>query len=244
MASQELTVAEQELTDFKLRLSGQVSSPVPATLEKAFYELVVEEKVVKSGEQPLGVAVQPGAPAQFEIQQSSRYVASALELEAMSARGGALLAAIRGKVLARVGKKTVELPFARSREIRVPRLPQLKLHELDAARYSADEANVIFYLGVVNPNPFSIRLSGLSYAVSVGGKQVSQGELGKGERVSPSATGVFEAQVSINQETYGPEVGKLIKALVLPYEVKGELNGELFQQPYELKGEIKLNVSK
>lgn len=243
LGSQDLQVIEQELTEFKLRLTGQVSSPVAATLEKATYELVVEEKVVKSGEQPLGVAVAPGAPVPFLLEQSSRYVADGAELKALDARGGSLLAALRGKLLLRVEQRLLELPFARSREVRVPRLPHAKLHELDAARYSAEEASAIFYLGVVNPNPFPLQMSALSYTIWVAGKQVGEGTLGRGEKVSPSATGVFEAQVAINQETYGPEVVKLIKGQKLPYQVKGELRGDLFQEPYELSGEIKLNVS-
>ena len=59
-----------------------------------------------------------------------------------------------------------------------------------------------------------------------------------------ASSGVFESQVAINQETYGPDIAKLIKTLTLPYTLKGELGAELMNEPFELKGEIKLNVSK
>jgi LEA14-like dessication related protein len=126
----------------------------------------------------------------------------------------------------------------------VPRLPQVKLHELDAARFSPQEANAMFYVGVVNPNPFTIRISGVSYTLDIGGKRIAEGTIGKGEKIGPAATGVFETQVVVNEESYGPEVAKLIKSLKLPYVMRGELSGELVNEPYELKGEIKLNVSK
>ncbi len=244
ITAQELTIAAQGLTDFTLKLDGQVTSPVEATLEKAVYELVVEGKVVKSGEQPLGIAVTAGQTAPFSVEHSSRYVASPEELEAMSARGGSLLAALRGKLLVRSGGKSLELPFARSRQIRVPRLPSVKLHELDAARFSAEEANIVFYLGVVNPNPFPIGLDGLTYEATLAGKKLSEGNLGRGDEVSAAATGVFEVAVALNQETYGAEVTKLIKGLKVPYVVKGALKGDLFELPYELTGEIQLRASK
>ncbi len=242
--SQDLAVAEQGLTEFKLRFTGKVSSAEPAMLEKVSYELVVEQKVVKAGEEKLGIAVPAGQPVEFALESASRYVASAEELQAMDTRGGSLLAAIRGRLTVQQGKITRELEYARSREIRVPRLPHAKVHEIDAARYSPDEANATFYLGVENPNPFPVKLGGLKYAISIAGKQLSEGVLGKGEQVSPSSTGVFETQFAINQETFGKEVGKLIKTLTLPYEVSGELTGELFTQPFTVKGDIKLNVSK
>lgn len=242
--SQELSVAEQGLTDFRLRFSGVVSSKEPAVLEKATYELVVEEKVVKSGQQPLGKEIAAGGQAPFELEEASRYVASAEELSAMSERGGSLLSAIRGTLFVRQGTTVHELPFARSKEIRVPRLPTVTLHELDAARYAADEASATFFIGVVNPNPFPIKLNGLKYAVEIAGKSITDGVRGAGEKVATASTGVFEVQLAVNKDTHGAEIAKLIKSLSLPYAIKGEVAGELFQVPYELTGIIKLNVSK
>ncbi|MFZ5470880.1 MAG: LEA type 2 family protein [Myxococcota bacterium] len=244
LVAQELTVPEQGLSEFRLRLSGAVKASETVTIEKATYELVVEEKVVSAGEELIGKSAAPTETGEFVIERTSRYVGSAEELAAMSERGGSLLAAVRGKLFVRQGKELHTLDYARSREIRVPRLPTVKLHELDAARYSADEANATFYLGVVNPNPFPVKLDGLSYAIEIGGKKLSEGVRGQGEKVSTAATGVFEVQVAITQETYGPEVNRLIKSLTLPYVVKGQLQGDLFQLPYELRGDIKLNVSK
>lgn len=242
LASEELTV-DQGLTDFRVRLKAQVQSPVEATVEKATYELVVDGKVVKSGEEPLGVRIPPGESASVHLEAGSRYVASAEELLALSARGGSFLTAMRGKLTVRREGQASELEYARSREIRVPRLPVVKLHEVDAARYSADEVNALFYLGVENPNPFPVKLSALSYAVAIAGKKLAEGDIGRGEKVGSASTGVFEVQVSVNKETYGAEVAKLIKTLSLPYQVTGELTGDLFRQPYELTGDIKLNVS-
>lgn len=244
LTSQELQIAEQDLTDYRVRFVGQLAAPGGATVEKATYEMVVEEKVVKSGEVPLGLSIEPGQTGEVRLEETGRYVGSAEELKEMSSRGGALLTALRGKLHLRVGGRPLELPFARARDIRVPRLPHVKLHDLDAARFSAEEANAMFYVGVVNPNPFTIRINGVSYTLTIGGKQVSQGTIGKGEKIGPAATGVFETQVVVNQESYGPEVVGLIKSLKLPYLMAGALTGELVDEPYELKGEIKLNVSK
>lgn len=240
VADQELSVS-QELTDFKVTLNGKVSSAAATRIEKATYELVVEGKVVKSGEAQLGIDVPAGGSAPFSISDGARYVASAEELKAFSEKGGTLLAALRGKLHAQGG---AAVEFAKSKEIRVPRLPKVKMNEAEGARYSDEEVNVNLYLGVENPNPFNLPINGISYKVWLAGKQLNEGTRGGGEKVSPSSTGVWEIQIPFNKETFGPDVKKTLKANTLPYEVKGTLKGDLFEIPFELKGDLKLNVSK
>src|SRR5205823_2986643 len=167
---------------------------------------------------------------------TSKYVANAEELKAMDARGGTLLAALRGKLAVRHSGKLDLIEFARSREVRVPRLPHVKMQAIDGARYAENEASLTFSLGVDNPNPFPIRLEGLDYKIAVAGKQLTDGVLGRGEKVEPSSTGVFEVQVAVNSDTFGSGVEKLIKTLKLPYEVTGELKGDLVAEAYDLKG--------
>ncbi len=241
LTAQELQVAEQNLTNFRVRFVGQLQSPVEATVEKAQYELVVEGKVVKSGEAPLNVPLTPDAPASITVEETGQYVASKEELQALSETGGALLVALRGKLLVRRGGKVDAIDFARSRDVRVPRMPTVKLHDLDAGRFSAEEAQIYFRLGVVNPNPFPVKMSGLTYQVLIAGKPMGDGTLGSGEKVDASSTGVFDLQVVLTKDSYGPDIVKMIKSLRIPYELKGELKGDLLGEPYEIKNEIKLN---
>ncbi|MBS1149113.1 MAG: hypothetical protein H6Q89_811, partial [Myxococcaceae bacterium] len=95
--SQELVVVSQSLTEFKLRFTGKLSATEAVTIEKAVYELVVDEKVVKAGEEKLSVQVAANTPTDFTFEQATAYVSSADELKAMDTRGGSLLCALRGK---------------------------------------------------------------------------------------------------------------------------------------------------
>ena len=240
----ELQIPSQGLTDFTVRAEGQVHCPEAATLERATFELVVEGKVVQSGELPLSAAVAPGGSAPFVLERTGRYVGSAAELKAMDARGGSLLIALRGKLWVKRGSTLDVLEYARSREVRVPRLPRIKLHDLDAARYAKDEANGTFYLGVFNPNPFPIKLSGVTYQLSIAGKRLAEGTLGEGESVDQAATGVFEVAFAATPASYGPGLERLIAGLSLPYVLEGELKGDLLSEPFKLEGKIQLNPTK
>ncbi len=238
--NQELEVISQSLTEFHLKLVGKLKCGGECTATHAKFELVVDGKVVSSGERDLN------SPAgDFALEQKSQYVASADELKAMDARGGSLLAALRGTLQVRQGGKPFTVEFARSHEVRVPRLPHVKFQELEAGRFSDEEASVTFHIGVNNPNPFEIRVDSIKYEVNIAGKKIAEGTIGKGERVSPASTGVFDLEVKVDADTHGAaEIKKLIKSKVLPYTITGEMAAELFAETFEFKGDIKLNASK
>lgn len=245
LKDQELTVLSQSLTEFHLKLTGKLECAEACSATRAKYELVVDGKVASSGEAPVSLSVPAGGSAVWTLDQTSAYVKDAEELKAMDARGGSLLTALRGKLFVTQGTKTHELDFARSREVRVPRLPHVKFQELEAGRFSEDEAGVTYHIGVVNPNPFEIKVSQIKYEVQVAGKKVSEGVIGKAERVSPSSTGVFDLETHVDASTHGDaEVKKLIKSQTLPYVITGEMTAELFSETFEFKGDVKLNVSK
>ncbi len=242
--TQELAVVSQSLTEFKLKFTGKLLSTEPVVIEKAVYELVVDEKVVKSGEMPVNVQVAANTPTEFTLEQASAYVKSAEELKAMDARGGSLLCALRGKLVVKSATRTDPVPFARSHDVRVPRLPHARFQELEAGRYSEDETGVTFHIGVNNPNPFEVRLSSIKYTIAIADKPVAEGEIGKGDKVSPSSTGVFDIEAKVTSETHGPDVKKLIKGRTMSYLIKGELGAELFSEAFEFKGTITLPASK
>lgn len=240
VVSQDVSVA-QELSDFTVTLKGKLTSAAATHVDKASYELVVEGNVVKTGDTQLNLDIPAGGTVDFSVSDTGKYVKSADELKAYSDKGGTLLTALRGKLHVR-GGGTVE--FAKSKEIRVPRLPKVKLNDPEGSRFSDEEVNMVFYIAVENPNPFPLGISGLNYTIWVQGKQLHEGKQGAGEKVAPSSTGVWEVQVPFNKETWGADVKKQLKTNTLAYEVKGALKGDLLEIPYEYKGDLKLNVSK
>ncbi|MBN1204274.1 MAG: LEA type 2 family protein [Myxococcaceae bacterium] len=245
LALQEATLPTQGLTDATVRYSGQVVSPSPGVLEKADYELVSDGQVVKTGTATLNVPLSPNQPTSFSFEERAAYVRGPEDLKALSERGGTLLLALRGTLTVRSGQYVETLPFAASRAARVPRLPEVVMESLDGARYSATEVNLIFRLGVRNPNPFPLRVDQLTYALEVGGKGMEEGTLAKADTVEASATGVYPLEVSVSPATWGPEVKALVSKGVIPYVVKGELTGgPLLRVPYTLEGRVLLKVGK
>lgn len=234
----------QGLTDATVHYAGQVVSPVPGVIEKADYELVSEGQVVKTGTASLNVPLTPDQPTAFSFEERAAYVRGPEDLKALSEKGGTMLLALRGTLTVRSGQDVETLPFAASRSVRTPRLPEVVMQSLDAARYSATEVNVTFRVGVKNPNPFPLRVDQLNYTLLVAGKSLGDGMLAKADTVEASATSVYPLEASVSPATWGTEVHRLIAKGVITYTLKGELTGPLLKVPYTLEGNVKLNVSK
>lgn len=252
---EDFAVVTQNLTQADVKYTGVVAAGSEAiTVEKAVWEFVVEGAIKRSGEKPLGLAVAAGEQVEFNLAESLNYVKDEEELKAMDTRGGSLLLALRGTLQISVpvpaagdkpaGRRTLELPFAKGREVRTPRLPHLKMMEFEAGRFSEVEVQALFHLGVVNPNPFQVSLTGIDYTVTLAGKEVARRSIAAGERVSPASTGVFDLSSTLNEESHGKDAAKLVKGLIIPYVLKATLRAPLYSEELESRGEIKLNVSK
>lgn len=252
---EDFVVVTQSLTQVDIKYTGTVAAGTdPVTVEKAAWEFVVDGTVKRSGESKLGLSAPAGQTVDFALADSLTYVKDEEELKAMDARGGSLLLAMRGTLFVTVpvaangdqpaSKRTVELPFAKAREVRTPRLPHLKMMDFEAGRFSENEVQAVFHLGVVNPNPFQISITGLDYAAQLSGKEVTKGTVGAGERVSPASTGVFDVTATLNEETHGKDAGKIVKGLIIPYLLKSALHAALYSEDLESRGEIKLKASK
>jgi LEA14-like dessication related protein len=199
---------------------------------------------MKTGTAELNVPLTAGQPTAFSFQERAAYVKSPEDLKALSQRGGTILVALRGTLTVRSGQQVETLPFAASRAVRVPRLPEVVVESLDAARYSDEEVGLTVRLGVKNPNPFPLRLEHLTYTLEVAGKALDEGTLAKADTVDPSATGVYPLEASVTASTWGKDVKALISKGTLPYTLKGEVRGPLLRLPYTLEGSVKLNVSR
>lgn len=252
LVDQNFEITSQSLTECDVKLTGTVASAEQnVTIEKAHYEFVVDGEVRRSGDKALGIAVPAGGQASFTLTEALRYVKDEEDLKAMDARGGSLLTALRGTLTvtadvpaeggAPASKKTYELEFARSKDVRTPRLPHVTLREFEAGRFADDEVQAVFHIGVENPNPFYLSISGVAYVVTVAGKEMKKGTIGAGEKISPSSSGVFDITVTVNQDSHGKDVVKLIKGLKLPFTVSGALNAPMYVEPLTAEGEIKLN---
>jgi hypothetical protein len=239
----DLEVTDLGFAEYRIRLEGEIESPDRATLELNRYELVENGRVVKQGQVPIKEPVNPGEITIFHLDESSPF-GTPDALPGPGGRTDSVLISVRGKLVLQRGGRRQELDYAQAKEVRLPRLPSVRVHELDAARYSDRELHVTLRLAVINPNPFPVALKGLDFVASIAAREIGNGSLGNGETIDPSATALFEIGLPITAKTYGPDVNQLIRTASFPYKLTGTLKGHSFEAPFELAGNIRLGSTK
>ncbi len=131
--SEDFAVVTQNLTSVDIRYTGTVlAGSEPVTVQKAKWEFVVEGEVKRSGEAQLNLTAAAGQKVDFSLSETLNYVKDQAELEAMDTRGGSLLLAMRGTLFVTVptaatpqtpaSTRVIEVPFAKSKDVRTPRL--------------------------------------------------------------------------------------------------------------------------
>src|SRR5216683_1666976 len=163
----DLEVTDLGFAEYRVRLEGEIESPDRAMLELNRYELVENGRVVKQGQVPIKEPITPGEITIFHLDESSPFSAP----DAVPGPGGRA----DGKLILQHGGRLLELSYAQAKEVRLPRLPSVRVHELDAARYSDQEVQVTLRLAVINPNPFPVPLKGLEFVASVAARQIGSG---------------------------------------------------------------------
>src|SRR5262249_39779810 len=200
-------------------------------------------RVIKRGQISVKEPITPGEITIFHVDESAPLPAPEL-LPSPGGRADSALVAVRGKLVLQRGGRTQELEYAQAKELRLPRLPSLRVHELDAARYSDRELMVTLRLAIVNPNPFPLGMRGVDFAAWISGRRIGEGSLANGETLDSSATALFEVALPVTTTTYGPAGAQGIRASSVPYKLTGTLRGQSFQAPFELAGEIHLHSKK
>lgn len=213
-----LTVEAPSAASATLRLDAEVRAHRDLTVREARYEALIDGARVESGVARLELQARAGEALPISLRQRVGWRRG----EEGSSAGPTALVALRGTLVVVTAGKTLELPFARSRETRLPRAPQVRVR-VDAGRYAAEgTVRALVTLAVENPNAFGLRVSGLSYRARLGDAVLQEGTLGAGERLAPSSSRSFDLNVEVT-EREGRARG---------LEVEGELTAETFRVPF------------
>jgi len=203
-----------------VRLKNEGASPVSAT--GASFEVVIAGKVVTSGTAAVSASVPAAGEATIAIAAPFVYAKGDDEIASLVQRKEPVEYAVRGTI--DVGGAKVE--FAKAGAIRAPRMPSMKLGNLDATTSPSVGVAFSASIDLDNPNTFPLVLQSSHWKLTVAGKPAGEGVM---DRRAPQAA---------SHTTYPIEV------VIPPNEVKDrkELQGGTVS--YALEAELDLGAAK
>ena len=137
----------------------------------------------------------------------------------------------------RIGGRTET--FAGKREVATPILPKVVLQEAQVASVDGGLKGAVFFsVGIDNPNTFPIEVDRFGWSATVGGKELRKAGDASRERVPPSSVAAFEDTLQLDEETYGPDVRKLLSQQRVPYRIEGFFEIRGIRRAFAFEGEM------
>ncbi|HEY9149084.1 MAG TPA: LEA type 2 family protein [Gammaproteobacteria bacterium] len=118
--------------------------------------------------------------------------------------------------------------------------PKVSVEDMLIKGVSFSDMQLDFVLGVENPNPVGISLSGLSYNLDVEGKSLVAGESRERLKVAANGNGRMTLPLSLKYEEVFGGLEAMFKQETIRYNLSGDLDFGLFRLPYSKQGVIEL----
>ena len=118
--------------------------------------------------------------------------------------------------------------------------PEVSVTDMQVKAVSLSDMQLDFTLGVDNPNPLGIKLSGLKYKLDIDDKSLLSGDSKQKLKVKANSRSSVTLPLSINYKDLAGGIGALINKDSVQYALSGDLDFGLFRIPYKKTGILKL----
>lgn len=116
--------------------------------------------------------------------------------------------------------------------------PEVTVQDLKLTAASLSGVELDFILGVENPNPLGIKLSGLSYRLDVQGQKLLAGSSKQKLKVAANGSSRVSLPLSLDYRELQGGIEALLGQKNIAYALSGELDFGLFRVPYSKRGSL------
>ncbi|MCU7863904.1 MAG: LEA type 2 family protein [Candidatus Thiodiazotropha sp. (ex Lucinoma borealis)] len=210
----------------ELAFAVNVTNPNPVGIDLAGldYDLKLLGNSFVKGEQPMALSVAANGTSQIELPMrlGFRQLMSSYQKLQHASQAAYQLDLGLGFNIPVLGK--MKLPVSYQGEFPIPKIPDIKVKNLDIQKLTLNNAKLLLQIEVDNPNNFSLLLDQLNYNLKLNGFNVGNGLLSQSVAIKQDGRGVINLPLSVNIMQAG--MG-LYSALLGNDGLKYELNGSM-----------------
>lgn len=118
--------------------------------------------------------------------------------------------------------------------------PTVSVQGAEVSGLTAQGAQLLFNLKIDNPNNFGIKVDGLNYDVTLGGKPFTNGTINKIVNVAANGATTLQLPLDLVYQNMLGSLGGLLQQKTSPYVVKGSVKIGIFSIPFEQAGRVNL----
>jgi len=116
--------------------------------------------------------------------------------------------------------------------------PEVAVQDLRLSKLSLSGMELDFILGVKNPNPLGIKLSGLSYRLDVQQRKLLSGSSKQKLKLAANGSSRVTLPLSLDYRELQGGIEALLGQRSIDYALSGELDFGLFRVPYSKRGSL------
>jgi len=118
--------------------------------------------------------------------------------------------------------------------------PEVSVTGMQIKGVSMSDMKLDFTLGVDNPNPLGVKLSGLNYKLDVDGNSLLAGDTKNKLKVAANSKANVTLPLDLRYKDLAGGIGALLNKDEVAYELSGSMDFGLFSVPYKKRGTLKL----
>ncbi len=215
-------------------------NPVGVKVRNVVYNLKINDKDLLKGTQNQGIHLPSAGSGIVELPLQVNYFDlydSVLELFAHESVGYDLSGS--------VGIGPFDIPYHTKGVLPIPKLPAVRLKNVDIATMSFTGADLVFTLGLKNSNSFPIDLNEVACDIKLGGKTFAEGLARRVDPMLANSETLLEVALRVSFFDLGRSAYLLLLEPSTGYELTGEMRlkksgSKQTQIPFKIDGKVGL----
>lgn len=238
-----------EQADLVFDLAVENQNPIAINLAGLNYDLKIENQSLISGVTAQGLEIKP-------VSTSTVQLPVTLKFDDLKKLPGELWQKDRFSYqldtrfivdLPLIGEYAI--PVTKHGELPVPKLPEIRIKDVQIKNLSFTEAELVAQVEIDNPNAFDLGFSDFNYQLNMNQQKWGQGSISENNSVPKNSKGTIDIPVKLNLVSMGQTVYKtLLNKQPLEYQLKGGITLDTgiellrnYKMPLDIKGEASLN---
>ena len=244
-----LTNINFEQADLVFDMAVENQNPIAINLAGLNYDLKIENQSLVSGVTAQGLEIKPASTSAVQLPVTLKFD-DLRKLPGELQQKDSFSYQLDTEIfvdLPLIGHYAI--PVTKRGELPVPKLPDMKIKDVQIKNLSFAAAELVALVEIVNPNAFELGFSNFNYQLNVNQQSWGQGSINKSKSIAENGKATIEIPLKLNMVSMGQTAYKMLaNKQPLEYQLKGGISLDTgiellrnYNMPIDIKGKAPLN---
>ena len=238
-----------EQADLVFDMAVENQNPVAINLAGLNYDLKIENQSLVSGVTAQGLEIKPASTSAVQLPVTLKFD-DLRKLPGELQKKDSFSYQLDTEIivdLPLIGHYAI--PVTKRGELPVPKLPDMKIKDVQIKNLSFAAAELVALVEIVNPNAFELGFSDFNYQLKVNQQSWGQGSINESKSIAENGKATIEIPLKLNMLSMGQTAYKMLaNKQPLEYQLKGGINLDTgiellrnYNMPIDITGKASLN---